>query len=129
MAYVSYEEYRDYADAAIDEAEYNRLAPLVDLIIDHWTLERVGRAYRAGETLPDHVVSLYCAIVYHLPSVIEASGERVSSFSNGVDSFSFDVPETVEAELGKSLGWMISMLPVEWSSACVPFDGGNRYAG
>lgn len=131
--YVDYSTFSEHALAELTEDEYARLAPLADAVIDDWTLGRVGRAVNAGEELPDVVVTLYCAIVEALPPIIEGSkpgtGGLVTSFSNGIDSFSFDTSETAGDQLRRSLGWMLELLPVEWMSGVVSFEGGNRYAG
>lgn len=129
--FVDYEAYKAFASAnLLTEPEYERLAPFADLIIDHWTLGRVGRADRYGEDLPDSVKVLYAATVDALPSILSESkgGERVTSFSNGVDSFTF-ANATLQQRLSEQLGWMLSLLPIEWSSACIAFDGGASYEG
>lgn len=115
---------------AISEAEYMRLAPIADAIIDDWTLERVGRAVENGEELPRIVITVYAAIIDNLPALISnskvESGAEVSSFSNGIDSFSFDTQSGVKDQLTRSLGWLIDLLPIEWSSAVVSYKGGNH---
>lgn len=120
-------------DISLTEAEYEELAPLADAIIDDWTLGRVGRAVKNDEELPDTVKTLYKAIIQSLPNLMANSevskGSKVSSFSNGVDSFSFDTESGASEQLKSSLGWILETLPVEWISACVSFEGGNRYAG
>ena len=130
--YVPYNVFTEHGMADLSEDEYKRLAPMADLVIDHWTLERVWRAVRNGESLPDSVVTLYCAIVEALPPVLEGAkpskGGLVTSFSNGIDSYSFDVSETVEQQLRRSVGWMADLLPIEWVSAAVAYEGGNGYA-
>lgn len=132
--YVEWDTYESIAlGSGITEEQYVRLAPMADLVIDDWTLERVGRASRNGEQLPESVVLLYCSIIEQLPALMEnskvQSGGLVSSFSNGIDSYSFDVTATMKDELRRSLGWQLHLLPVEWISACVSFEGGNKYAG
>lgn len=116
----------------ITEEQYMRLSPMADAIIDNWTLDRVGRAVKNGEELPDIVVTIYVAIVENLPAIMDntkmGKGGLVSSFSNGIDSYSFDVSKSMMEQLEQSLGWMINLLPVEWGSACVYFEGGNKYA-
>lgn len=130
--YVPFETYRELALSELTEAEYAKVAPMADAIIDHWTLERVGRAVRDGEELPDIVITLYCKIVDAVPDMLDGTkvgkGGLVSSFSNGIDSYTFDVSETMDEQLHRRFGWMIDLLPVEWISACVSFEGGNRYA-
>lgn len=118
---------------SITEEEYVKLAPMADLIIDHWTLDRVGRAVRNGEDLPAPVVTLYVALIDRIPTIMDAttpeSGGTIKTFSNGIDTFTFNVTSNVLEQLRGSLGWLLDLLPVEWLSACVSFEGGNRYAG
>lgn len=132
--YVDFDTFKTFGGAETSAEEYGKLAPMADLVIDFWTLDRVGKAVKNGETLPSEVISLYCAIVDALPSVIEqarvsSGGSKVQSFSNGVDSFTFDLSINTVSRLRDSVGWMVSLLPVEWSSGVVAFEGGNAYAG
>lgn len=132
MVYVSYDEYTNrYYNPELTEDEYGRIAPIADLIIDDWTLDRVGRAVRNGETLPDSVVTVYLSICEAAPSILESSklgNDPVSSFSNGVDSFTFETSASVIDQVTNSIGWLADLLPIEWISACVSFEGGNKYA-
>lgn len=132
--YVDYETFleRTVAEEFPSEAEYARLAPIADAVIDDWTLDRVKRAVSDGCELPDAVVTLYCAIVESLPGAVEggkASGQLVKSFSNGVDKFEFEDEGDAMDRLERSCRWMVGLLPVEWISRCVSFDGGASYAG
>lgn len=142
--YVSYERYLESQLAGIpatedskplpslSEAEYIRVAPIADAIIDNWTLGRVGRAVKNGETLPDIVVTVYVMICQSAPGLMEGSkvgNNPISSFSNGIDSYGFSVASNMADQMRDSMGWMLDLLPVEWCSACVSFEGGNRYAG
>lgn len=125
--YVSYEKFESLTLGETTEEEFARLAPMADVVIDHWTLGRVGREASKGASLPDSVAVVYAAIVEALPAALESSkagGGLVSSFSNGVDSYSFDVSETVEQQLSRTVGWMARLLPVEWSSGVVSYEGG-----
>ena len=127
-------DYDDYSDLTVfgpvTESDYERYAPVADLITDHWTLGRIGRASADGEELPDAVKVLYVSVVESLPSVMKEAkgGDRVKAFSNGVDSFTFEI-EAVDKRLRDQVGWLVNLLPVEWVSACVPFEGGLKYAG
>ena len=127
--YVPFETYRELALSEISKEEYAKVAPMADAIIDHWTLERVGRAVRDDEELPDIIVTLYCKIVDAIPDMLEGTkigkGGLVSSFSNGIDSYTFDVSETMDQQLHNRFAWMLELLPVEWGSACVHYRGGN----
>lgn len=128
---VSYETYMKAAGPdPLAQAEYERVAPIADLVLDNWTLGRTSRASSDGEELPASVTALYVAVAGALPSVMEESrgGERVKSFSNGVDSFTF-ADAALSARLEEQLGWMLRLLPVEWVSECVAFEGGACYAG
>lgn len=130
--YVTYEQYQELSNSKITEEEYSQLAPIADLVTDDWTLERVGKAVKNDEELPNSVITLYCGIIDTLPSIIKASrseGVTVSSFSNGIDSYSFVTDKTVQDELMNSVGWMLDLLPIEWCSRAVFFKGGNDYAG
>lgn len=133
--YVPFDRFEELTlgDGDITEEFYAKAAPMADAIIDHWTLDRVGRAVRNDEELPEIVEALYVKIVESLPAVMDGvkmgKGGLVSSFSNGIDSYTFDVSDTVEKRLKDTIGWMVGMLPVEWISECVSFEGGNRYAG
>lgn len=125
--HVSYEKFKSVTLGDMTEDEFARLAPMADVVIDHWTLGRVGREVSKGASLPDSVVIVYAAVVEALPAVLDGSkagGGLVSSFSNGVDSYSFDVSETVEQQLSRTVGWMAHLLPVEWSSGVVSYEGG-----
>lgn len=119
-------------EQGITEGQYAKVAPMADAIIDHWTLDRVGKAVENGEELPDVIVTLYAKIIESLPDIMDGTkvgkGGLVSSFSNGIDSYTFDVTDTMEGQLRSRFGWMLELLPVEWGSACVCFEGGNRYA-
>lgn len=147
--YVSYERFLEHTLGAVPghpieggepavldgltEEQYVRVAPMADLVIDDWTLERVGRAVRNGEELPQSVVTLYVAICEAIPGIMDESkakeGGLVTSFSNGVDSYTFQVTEDISAALENRLGWMADLLPIEWCSAVAGFEGGNAYAG
>lgn len=143
--YLSYEDYlaaqlggipsnedTEVPKPQLDEAGYISAAPIADAIIDDWTLGRVGKAVANGEALPAIVQTVYFAICNSVPGLMEGSkvgNSPISSFSNGIDSYGFAVTSEVSKQLRDSIGWMVELLPVEWCSACVSFEGGNRYAG
>lgn len=129
--FVDYEDYKALTVfCPVTETDYERYAHVADLITDHWTLGRIGRASADGEELPDAVKVLYVSVIESLPSVMKEAkgGDRVKAFSNGVDSFTFEI-EAVDKRLRDQVGWLVDLLPVEWVSACVSFEGGARYAG
>lgn len=128
--YVTYDDFASVTVSDMGPEDYGRFSAVADAVIDDWTLNRVGRAVSKGEALPRPVVVVYCAIVEALPEAMAESkgGARLSAFSNGVDSFTF-AEESVSKRLADSVGWMFDLLPVEWRSAAVCFEGGNAYAG
>lgn len=122
MSYMSYEEYEAIPGLVrLDAEEFERRAPYADLIIDDWTLERVGRAVSEGKALPRPVRLVYCQIVDNLDEMIGAEGERVASFSNGQDSYTFDLSENKANAVWHHA---LQLLPVEWISANVCYRGG-----
>lgn len=128
--YISYDDFSQITIGEITEEEYIRIAPMADAIIDDWTLGRVGKAVNNNEELPQVVKTVYTSICEHIPSILEGSkGNLISSFSNGVDDYTFEVTPDVTERMQNELGWMAHLLPVEWYSGCVSFEGGNEYAG
>lgn len=121
--YVPYETYKEtvFGDA-VSEEQYPAYASLADTLIDSWTYGRVGWAVENGEELPNEIVQLYSAIMSNAKSLKESSESTeaaLSSFSNGVDSYSFDSSKAVSERLYSALEWMIDALPVKWTSAVV----------
>ena len=127
--YVDFETFKAATYSDMDEREYESACAIADAVIDDWTLGRVGAAYGKGEELPTIVERLYCAIVESVPAMLESSkvgkGEPVSSFSNGVDTFTFAASEPIEQRLRRSVGWMLDLLPVEWVSGVSSYRGGS----
>lgn len=120
--YVSFEEYSETPFAKLSEQDYASYAPVADSLIDDITFGRVGAAVEREEELPSSVVTLYAALASAMPSFVESTGvvdSELSSFSNGVDSYSFNVAKNAADKLYSSLQWLIDALPVEWTSACV----------
>lgn len=123
--YLSYEEYLRYSQGEhLPEVDFTSAAPFADLVIDNWTMDRVKKAVSNGEDLPDSVKVAYASIVNNIEA-LEGITEPVSSFSNGVDSYTF-ASTSDQAESVKQ--WALNLLPVEWCSGIVSFEGGNRYA-
>lgn len=121
--YIAFMDYQEFARGDVmDEAEYTRNAPYADAIIDNWTLDRVGKAVSNGVELPEVVKVVYTAIIDNIDA-LTGSGEVVSSFSNGVDSYTFDTSAGTQADQLKAAA--IEMLPVEWCSGAVDYKGGS----
>lgn len=125
--YVTWEKYHVSPMAqGVSEQDYPRLSAYADALIDGMTLNRVGRAVGDGLELPDEVERLYCAIVTALPSAIEemtSVGGELTSFSNGVDSYSFSERGPVQAKMEDSLSCLIDALPLCWTSVAVGEPG------
>lgn len=124
--YVNYETYSNSVYAVeISEEEYERISELADMVLDSWTFHRAQQAYARGETFPYEVTALYCAIVAGVPDLVESAKDGVggslalSSFSNGVDDYSFEASDYVADELKGSLQYLIDALPIGWECACV----------
>lgn len=124
--YVPFDTYENSVYAAeITEEEYERISELADMVLDSWTYHRAQQANVRGETFPREATALYCAIVAGIPDLIESAKEGMSgsmplsSFSNGVDSYSFEAADYIADELKGSLQWMIDALPIGWACACV----------
>ena len=128
--YLSYKDFQKLGNPSMSEQEYRSACAIADAVIDDWTLGRVGRAYEADEEIPDMVLRLYAAIVESVPAMTESSkvekGEPVSSFSNGVDTFTFSASEPMDQRLRRSVGWMLDLLPVEWVSGVASYEGGSH---
>lgn len=122
MAYVDKTDYEVLSGHTMDDAEYTRKSAYADSYIDSITLDRVGKAVSNNEELPQQVKLVYSLIIDDIDAVT-ATGDRVSSFSNGEDSYSFDVSEDSAARIYATAS---SLLPVEWISACVAYEGGNH---
>lgn len=122
MAYVDKTDYEALSGHTMDDAEYTRKSAYADAYIDSITLDRVGKAVANGEELPQQVKLVYTLIIDDIDAVT-ATGDRISSFSNGEDSYSFDMSDDSAARIYATAS---SLLPVEWISACVAYDGGNH---
>lgn len=121
MAYVDKKDYEALSGHTMDDAEYSCKSAYADAYIDSITLDRVGKAVANGEDLPQQVKLVYTLIIDDIDTVTNM-GDRVSSFSNGEDSYSFDVSEDSAARIYATAA---TLLPVEWISACVSYEGGN----
>ena len=123
--YVDFETFSNSAFGGMTADEYARVAPLADLAIDHHTLGRVGSCLSLGHDLPASVTTAYCALAAALPSAVgdAGAGRQLTSYSDGVDSYGF-ATSTVAEDLAQRTAWVVDMLPVEWISAAVRYEGG-----
>ena len=125
--YVDFDTYSASAFGGMTADEYEKAAPLADLLIDHYTLGRVGRCFEQGHDLPASVETAYCAIAAAVPAAVEESttaGGKLTSFSNGVNSYGFSADGNVLNALTERTEWVLSALPVQWVSAAVCYEGG-----
>lgn len=124
--YVEFEQFDNSAFGGMTAAEFEASAPLADLLIDHYTLGRVGRCHEQGHALPPSVVTAWCAIAAAVPAAVAESsqeGGKLTSFSNGVNSYGFADSDALTA-LTERTEWVVQALPVEWVSAAVHYEGG-----
>lgn len=121
---VPYETYLYYTPsevAQISESQYKRAAITADAFVSAQTL---GRAEEVEYTSwPDALVMAYCLAIDSTYSTFNQSGEVVSSFSNGVDSFTFDNSKTVAERLLSDVQPLIDALPIEWISRVANYGG------
>ena len=119
--YVDYATYSSNPfGGKVTEDEYTGYSSIADAVIDEWTFGRVGLEVADGGALPYSVASLYCAIVSGIPALVDESagvgGSVLTSFSNGVDSYGFDVSSQVSDRLWSSLRWLHDSLPLRYTS-------------
>ena len=117
MQYLTYEEYAELGGAAVDAAGFPAAERKARALMDDWTMNRVRETCASTEDVPGCVKEAMAVAVDALPGL---SGERVASFSNGQDSFTFDTARDECAELYDEC---CALLPASLTSRCV---GGCR---
>lgn len=90
--YIDYARYAQLG-GSVSEADFPRMERRAERLLDDWTM---GRIRRMQQPLPPYVAEAMTEIVDALPGM---EGERVTSFSNGVTSFAFDVSKSEESSL------------------------------
>lgn len=124
MAYLTFEEYQQ-AGGKLAEQDFAQAEERAEFVLDTWTF---GRLQGDGNELLEHYAKSVKFVMRRLVDVPETAigggGDRVSSFSNGVDSFGFDVSKSESAQLYESLYWY---LPPELITIAVdvPEEGGG----
>lgn len=113
MAYIDYETYASMGGEAA-EAEFPALERKARYILDYWTLNRID-----DDALEEWREAVEVCMVEIIDNMPKTGEERVTSFSNGVNSFSF-ADETVEQSLHD---FVVRVLPVELISAVVSYEG------
>ena len=107
--YIDFDTYQT-AGGSLAEADFSRFENRAEMLLDDWTLDRI-RFMPAP--LPAYVAVAMTEIIDALPKL---GGERVTSFSNGVTSFSFD---TSKSDISMLYDEVVRILPVELVSRCV----------
>lgn len=124
MAYLTFEEYQQ-AGGNLAEQDFAQAEERAEFVLDTWTF---GRLQGDGNELLEHYAKSVKFVMRRLvdapETAIGGGGDRVSSFSNGVDSFGFDVSKSESAQLYESLYWY---LPPELITIAVdvPEEGGG----
>lgn len=131
--YLTYERYKQLGGTLTQEG-FGKAEPIAELYMNHWTLNRLKseRVIMDLKAAGDYE-SVERAMAYLADEVeglrksrkSKADGAEVTSFSNGVNSFSFggagSSTEVTAAEA--SAHYMVcAMLPIELVSACVSYN-------
>lgn len=116
-AFVDYDTYIDTYHGQVDSARFARVEPMAERVLDVWTAGRV-RARGVGEWEAE-VAEATAYLVDHMDAIEDAeAGDRVQSFSNGQDSYTFaDVDGN--PELQRAWRHVMALLPPELGSQCV----------
>lgn len=130
--YVTYEEYRELG-GALDEKSFAAAEPRAEMLLDGWTLNRlkservVADLEQMGEYQKVKVATAW--LVDQMQGIEKArkaksEGTEVTSFNNGVNSFSFGGGASSEATAAEASAYheVCRMLPVELVSACVSYN-------
>lgn len=130
--YVTYEEYRELG-GALDEKSFAAAEPRAEMLLDGWTLNRlkservVADLEQMGEYQKVKVAMAW--LVDQMQGIekarkAKAEGTEVTSFNNGVNSFSFGGGASSEETAAEASAYheVCRMLPVELVSACVSYN-------
>lgn len=131
--YVTYEEYGGLG-GTLDEKSFAAAEPRAEMLLDGWTLNRlkservVADLERTGGYRKVKVATAW--LVDQVQGIERArkarsEGTEVTSFDNGVNSFSFGGGASGEATAAEASAYreVCRMLPVELVSACVAHNG------
>lgn len=115
MAYIDFETYAIMGGKA-SEADFPALEAKARHILDYWTLDRLKKYESVPEEWEEAVHLCMVEIMDNMP---DPASDRVTSFSNGVDSFGFaDVSEEDRLQ-----SHCIRILPIELCSQVVSYEG------
>lgn len=129
---MTYEEYGELG-GALDEKSFAAAEPRAEMLLDGWTLNRlkservVADLVQTGEYRKVKVATAW--LVDRIQGIERAreaksGGTEVTSFSNGVNSFSFGGGAPGEATAAEASAYheVCRMLPVELVSACAAYN-------
>jgi hypothetical protein len=130
--YVTYEEYSELG-GTLDEKSFAVAEPRAEMLLDGWTLNRlkservVADLEQMGEYRKVKVAMAW--LVDQMQGIEKArkaksEGTEVTSFNNGVNSFSFGGGASSEATAAEASAYheVCRMLPVELVGACVAYN-------
>ena len=133
MAYISFDEYQTHGGTPMSESMFESYEPKAEAYLDHWTLSRLKSAdvredlKARGEW--DGVLTALSWLIGQMEGIesaraVRASGQEVTSFSNGVNSFSFGGSSASAVTAAESGAYreVCRMLPVDLVSACVLYN-------
>lgn len=119
--YLSYDEYVEMG-GTMDEADYPTAERRARALLDDWTLGRVKRL----EEVPEEVELAMYEIISNLGQAYGGGVgglSNVSSFSNGINTVSFDAESSSASAVRSQLYDLVaSILPVELISAAVRYN-------
>ena len=123
---LSWQEYSDMGGTAIGEAEYEAALAEAEETLGYLTLGRFCSPYASRKWEREEKRATY-VVLEALPALHEAwqmdttAGAKLTSFSNGVDSYGFGTEDesAYEALLETLRARVVAILPVELCSACV----------
>ena len=93
-AYLTYEEYKELG-GIVPITAFALLERKAHRLIDAWTQERIKHI----DSVPEEVKEAMTYMINRLGTAEEEGSERLTSFSNGKVSMSFDTSKTVEQEM------------------------------
>lgn len=112
--YLSYEDYAAMGGKLPDGQEYENAERRARALLDAWTLDRIKRL----DEIPGEVELAMFEVIERIGPAFDGNG-GVSSFSNGVNTVSFNASADVRGEL---YDLVTAILPVDLISAAVSFD-------
>ena len=130
--YLTFEEYKQLG-GTYDEEQFAAYEPQAEVLLDNWTLNRLRNEDVQKDVAwlgyDKHVKAVMVKLVQDWPAIqkareTRASGGEVTSFSNGVNSFSFGAGSSGRATDAEDMAYYeaCQLLPVDLISAAVGFN-------